>query len=58
MKDAQRLVTIMMPFEKYEGLKKLSRVEDLSISTLIRNGIDLVLKDSARKCGDAKNAGN
>lgn len=54
MKDAQRLVTIMMPFEKYEGLKKISRAEDLSISTLIRNGIDLVLKDSSCKCEDAK----
>lgn len=55
MKQAHRFFNLLLPYSQYEDLKNLSIKTEKSIAQIIREGVDIVLKNPSRKCEDVKN---
>lgn len=55
---ATKFFNMMLPFETYQDLKRISIRQERPISAIIRQGIDLVLKNPSCKCEDKRNDSN
>ena len=45
-KAPQRLFNFVIPFDKFQKLQKLSDINNCSVASIVRSGIDLILKKS------------
>lgn len=55
---AIKFFNFAMPYEVYQELKTISIKRETPIAEIVREGINLVLKNPLCRCGDGKNAGN
>ena len=59
MKQAHRFFNLLLPYSQYEELKNLSIKTEQSVAQIVRQGIDLVLKNKECKFfKDGEIAGN
>ena len=50
MPTACKLFNLILPFETYEKLKRISKANEVSIAYLVRQGVEIVLNNKENKC--------
>jgi len=56
--EGYRHLNVLVSGKTYDALREAGYKFHKPVSEIVRQGIDLVLKNPLKKCEDAKNAGN
>ena len=54
MKQACRFFNLLIPFKTYEELKTLSARTEKPVAEIVRQGIDLILKNHRHNCHEGR----